>query len=281
MSYKPKILEPADGGTGVANTGTITLGGNLTTSGAFTTTLTVTGNTNVTLPTSGTLATTASIPALPLSLANGGTAANLTASNGGIFYSTASAGAILAGTATAGKVLQSGSSTTPTWSTAVYPATAGTTGNYLVSDGTNWNSTSLLQLQTKTVVLTSSQVKNLHGTPVEFIAAPGAGKVIVILGSASKLTFGTNAFVAGASQVISLTYGTGTNAVTNLMSNATIVASSSSYNIPASASVTNTTAVGLQNLAVNLYNSTATEISGNAANDNTITVTAFYYILNI
>jgi hypothetical protein len=59
----------------------------------------------------------------PVSLANGGTNANLTASNGGIFYSTASAGAILAGTATANQLLLSGSSTTPAWSTSTYPAT--------------------------------------------------------------------------------------------------------------------------------------------------------------
>lgn len=56
-------------------------------------------------------------------LANGGTNANLTASNGGIFYSTGSAGAILAGTATAGQMLQSGAAGAPSWSTSVYPAT--------------------------------------------------------------------------------------------------------------------------------------------------------------
>lgn len=73
---------------------------------------------------------------VPLSL--GGTNANLTASNGGIFYSTASAGAILSGTATAGQILQSGASSAPSWSTATYPATAGTSGNVLTSNGTNW-----------------------------------------------------------------------------------------------------------------------------------------------
>jgi len=52
-----------------------------------------------------------------LPLANGGTNANLTASNGGIFYSTTTAGAILAGTATAGLALVSGASTTPSWFT--------------------------------------------------------------------------------------------------------------------------------------------------------------------
>jgi hypothetical protein len=65
------ILPTANGGTGVNNSNTITLGGNistagaLTTAGAFTTsgasglTLTTTGTTNVTLPTSGTLVNTA------------------------------------------------------------------------------------------------------------------------------------------------------------------------------------------------------------------------------
>ena len=57
-------LPAASGGTGVANSNTITLGGNVSTAGAFTTsganalTLTTTGATNVTLPTSGTLVTT-------------------------------------------------------------------------------------------------------------------------------------------------------------------------------------------------------------------------------
>lgn len=56
--------------------------------------------------------------ALPVSLATGGTGANLTASNGGIVYSGASALAILAGTATAGLALLSGASGAPSWSTS-------------------------------------------------------------------------------------------------------------------------------------------------------------------
>ena len=81
------------------------------------------------------LASTSAVTGI-LALANGGTNANLTASNGGILYSTASAGAILAGTATARQMLQSGASTTPAWSTATWPAT--TTANQLLySSSTN------------------------------------------------------------------------------------------------------------------------------------------------
>lgn len=96
-------------------------------------------------PVSGTLTNTVGLPLTTgvvgiLPLANGGTNAALTASNGGIFYSTGTAGAILAGTATAGQIVRSGASAAPTWSTATYPATAGTAGFVLTSDGTNWNS---------------------------------------------------------------------------------------------------------------------------------------------
>lgn len=71
-----------------------------------------------------------------LGLANGGTAANLTASVGGIVYSGASALAILSGTATAGQVVRSGASAAPTWSTATYPATV-TANAILYGSATN------------------------------------------------------------------------------------------------------------------------------------------------
>ena len=166
------IITPAQGGTGVNNgTSTITIGGNVAFSGAFTFAGTLTANTAVTFPVSGTLATTGQLPtpaALTesndtnvtmtlggtpatallqavsmtlgwsgqLALTRGGTNASLVASNGGIFYSTASAGAILSGTATANQVLLSGSSTTPAWSTAVYPAST-TINQILYSSAAN------------------------------------------------------------------------------------------------------------------------------------------------
>ena len=72
---------------------------------------------------------------LPLTLAQGGTGAALTASNGGILYSNATTSAILAGTATARQILMSGASTTPIWSTATYPAT--TTINQIIYSSAN------------------------------------------------------------------------------------------------------------------------------------------------
>jgi hypothetical protein len=109
--------------------------------------LTRTNDTNVTVTLGGSASTSLVNAASltlgwsgQLSLTRGGTAASLTASNGGIIYSTASAMAVLSGTATAGQILRSGSSAAPSWSTATYPATAGSSGNVLTSDGTNWTS---------------------------------------------------------------------------------------------------------------------------------------------
>lgn len=72
----------------------------------------------------------------PITLAHGGTQANLTASNGGIFYSNATTGAILSGTATANQMLQSGSSSAPAWSTTTWPATS-TINQILYSSSAN------------------------------------------------------------------------------------------------------------------------------------------------
>lgn len=85
------------------------------------------GQTSIT--TLGTV-TTGTWNASIIPLAYGGTNANLTASNGGIIWSNATQLQILSGTATANQVLLSGSSATPTWSTAIYPAT--TTINQLL-----------------------------------------------------------------------------------------------------------------------------------------------------
>ena len=71
-----------------------------------------------------------------IGLINGGTGANLTASNGGIVYSDAAAMAILSGTATANQIVMSGVSVAPAWSTATYPATT-TVNQLLYSSSTN------------------------------------------------------------------------------------------------------------------------------------------------
>lgn len=154
--------------------------------------LTKTDDTNVTMTLGGS-PTTALLNAASitlgwsgqLGLTRGGTAASLTASNGGIVYSTASAFAILSGTATAGQVLRSGASTTPAWSTATYPATAGTAANVLRSDGTNFLSAALAAADLSNGVTGSGNVV-LQGTPT--LTTPVLG-----VASATSINFGGTA----------------------------------------------------------------------------------------
>ena len=82
-----------------------------------------------TAPAWGKVSLTAAISDI-LPLANGGTNANLTASNGGIAWSNASQLQILLGTPTVRQMLQSGAAGAPAWSTATWPAT--TTANQLL-----------------------------------------------------------------------------------------------------------------------------------------------------
>jgi hypothetical protein len=107
-------------------------------------------------------------------LAYGGTNADLTASNGGIFYSTASAGAILAGTATADQVLLSGASGAPSWSTATYPAT--TTINQILYSSSA-NVIAGLATANNGVLLTSSG------------GVPSIGTATVAVGGTGNTTF--------------------------------------------------------------------------------------------
>jgi hypothetical protein len=95
-------LTPVNGGTGVANSGTITLGGNFSTTGGNPLVLNTTGSTNITLPTSGTLLNSSSgatagansnITSLsglttPLSVSQGGTGSSTATGSGSAVLAT-------------------------------------------------------------------------------------------------------------------------------------------------------------------------------------------------
>lgn len=133
------------------------------------------GQTSIT--TLGTIAT-GTWNASVIALAYGGTNANLTASNGGIFYSTAAAGAILSGTATANKVLMSGATAAPSWSTPTYPNASVTAGKVIISDGTNY-------------IASTPTFPNASATSGKFIRSDGTNWI------ASTPTLPTSAGTAG------------------------------------------------------------------------------------
>lgn len=185
---------------------------------------------------------------------------------------------------TAGQVLQSGgASADPSYSTATYPSTAGTSGNVLTSDGTNWTSAAATGGGAVTITgsLTNAQIKSLHGTPVQIIAAQGSGKVIQVISACGKMNYGgTNVFTAGAGQQISLYYAT-TTGLFPVVTNAMIVASATQFSSQTNGIVISGANTLTDNTAVNLWVSNATEITGNAANNNTVTYSVTYQVITI
>jgi len=112
----------------------------------------------------------------PVSLAYGGTNANLVASNGGIFYSTAAAGAILAGTGTASRVLLSGSNAAPAWSLTTYPSVV--------------NSNSILYAIANDTVIGLATANN-GVLLTNFAGTPSIGTATVVVGGTGVQTFGS------------------------------------------------------------------------------------------
>lgn len=187
------------------------------------------------------LTTVSSVPtwATTLSLTLGGTGASLVASNGGIVYSNASTLAILSGTATANQVLMSGSSTTPAWSTAVYPAT--TTINQLlysssantvtglataasavlttVSSVPTWATTLGLTLGGTGASLTASNGGIIYSTSsaMAVLAGTATANQILMSGSSAAPSWSTATYPATAT-IRGLLYASATNVYSQLSS---------------------------------------------------------------
>lgn len=235
-----------------------------------------------------------------------------TGNDGVLITSHTGVPSILAGPGAAGKVLQSNTILPPSYSTPTYPsasgtsrtilvsdgtnnvystetwAVPGTSGNVLTSNGTNWTSAAPaastwggFTIVTLTGTLTNAQIKALHGTPVQLVAAPGSGKIVIPMNAYTKFIYGgSNVFVAGASQAINLAWGTVAIGST-MVTNAVLVGTTTQFAMANGTSVSTQLYSRFDNTALNWYNSVATEITGNAANDNTVNYVVTYFVLTL
>lgn len=135
------------------------------------------------------------------------------------------------------------------------------------------------------LTLTSSQIKNLVSTPITLLSSPGSSKYILLLNAISVMNYaGTNGFTASASQTISLYYTSSSGIIctqTDLISNSSIVATQTNYCYNQTTLLPQTNQTNLSNKPIVIINTTGTNIAGNAAGDNTITIFCYYTIVQI
>lgn len=167
-------------------------------------------------------------------------------------------------------------------------ATLGSSGQVLTSAGSgtlpSWATP--INIQSATITLTRAQILTLRATPITIVPAQGAGTTIQVLFAACTMNYGgSSVYTASAGQTIRIGYvdTAGSQIIGTALNNGGIVASTSQF--AAIGLITGNTGVitsGIENQNVVVYNSVATEISGNTVPpDNTITVTVLYTVLTL
>ena len=157
-------------------------------------------------------------------LANGGTNAALTASNGGIIYSTASAFAVLPGTVTAGQCLLSGSSAAPAWGSC--------SGAAAVSSVAANDSTLTISPTTGAVLAALNLTNPNTWTGAQTFSGDTtqSGSAFIISGNISKSAWTTSGIrIKGVTGTLTDTTSSGTvaTAYTDVLGGNTIAASNS------------------------------------------------------
>ncbi len=182
--------------------------------------------------------------------------------------------------AASGTLLQSaGTSSAFGWTTATYPATAGTSGNVLTSNGTNFvSSANNGGLTIVTTTLTNAQIKALKSTPITLVAAPTAGKILVPLQMVMKFNYGgNNAFVTGGN--ITVIYST--SAIVLMQTNSAFYTGTVDKIYTLMICQANGATTGTAEAQALQITTATIDPTGNAANDNTISVWLSYQTLTI
>jgi len=133
-----------------------------------------------------------------------------------------------------------------------------------------------------TVSMTATQVKALATTPIELVAAPGAGKMIKFMGASLKLVYGgTNVFTeSGDNLGIKYTNAAGVQVSNTIESTGFIDQAASTYTNAEPATDAIVAASAAENAALVLDNLN-NNIAGNAADDNTLEVSVAYRVVEI
>lgn len=135
------------------------------------------------------------------------------------------------------------------------------------------------ELRTVEVALTSAQVKALRATPITIVPAPGAGKVIVPLGGAAFLDYGSNVFTESTDN-LALRYENGSGAICSgtITSSGFITASADTMTSIIAKADNIVAKTVCENKPVVIHNTGDGEIAGNAGGDNIVRIKLAYLV---
>lgn len=132
------------------------------------------------------------------------------------------------------------------------------------------------------VTISATEVKALATTPIELVAAPGAGKALIFMGASLKLTYGGNNVFAESGDNLGIKYtnASGVQVSGTIESTGFIDQSADTYTsaIPAGDAIV--AASACENAALVLDN-LGSNFTGNAADDNTLEVSVAYRVVEI
>jgi len=209
-------------------------------------------------------------------LTNAGAPTNGTS---GTFAGLAGPGCVLLDITNKNLYINTNTKASPTWT---FLSSSANFSSEFTSTGTT-ESLANTVIKTATVLLTNAQIKALRATPINVVAAPGAGFFVYPIECIVELVYGgNNAFTGAAGDNLGLKWQDGTT--TTIMSGglqAFIQATNSAFNKfvdPAVGSDVNIAKTAVDNKPLVIHNITGAEIAGNAANDNTINVIVKYAI---
>lgn len=187
-----------------------------------------------------------------------------------------------AGSGSNGQLLIGATSASPEWAalTSADGTIAFTAGaNTLDLSAAGSSSTAL---RFTDVTLTSAEVKALATTPITLVAAPAAGATLMFHGALLKLNYGgSNVFAeSGDNLGIKYTDASGVQVSSTIESTGFIDQSADTYTTGTAANDAIVAATGAEAQALVLDNLNA-NITGNAANDNTLTVRTYYTLQSL
>ncbi len=128
------------------------------------------------------------------------------------------------------------------------------------------------------VTLTASQVLNLRATPVQLLPAPPAGFTYMVTNVFGKLTYGgTNPFTNA--QNLNIRFNGATFNLITFITSGWIDQSANAYKQSIGAIIPSIT--GIEATSVIIQNDGASEITGNAALNNSVTIAIYYNLVHI